>query len=78
MAEWSMNGQSVASGPNASPDRGMPGNGVDGHATTAADLAALDSMYTALSSFGMNQVRLVQVDMHRSFSCTGARLSSAF
>lgn len=78
MAEWSMNGQSVASGPNASSDRGTPGNGVDGHATTVADLAALDSMYTALSSFGMNQVRLVQVDVQRSFSCTRAMLCSAF
>lgn len=57
MAEWSMNG----SAPSASPERRGPGAGTLGHEvdaqeTTAADLAALDSMYTALSSFGLNQV----------------------
>lgn len=61
MAEWSMNGQSVASGPIVSPGRGVPmsGTDVEGCDTTAADLAALDSMYTALSSFGLHQVRSV-------------------
>lgn len=61
MAEWSMNGQSVASGPNASPNPSAPGatlssTDAEGYDSTAADLAALDSMYTALSSFGLGQV----------------------
>lgn len=59
-ADWSVNPSSLATASYASASPSQPGpRAADLERDNSATLAALDSMYTALSSLGFQQVRAV-------------------
>ena len=57
MADWSMNPSSLATASHGSVSPAPPATSRDVENDTSAALAALDSMYTALSTLGFQQVR---------------------